>query len=56
MLAVEGMLEALSGIDDTENYKNCNNDDDFGEVLEVCGGSVHEPAFTHIRIVLLRHY
>lgn len=41
MLAVEGMLEALSGKDDTENYKNCNNDDDFGEVLEICGSGIH---------------
>ncbi len=41
MLAVEGMLEALSREGNTENYKNCNNDEDFGAVLEVCGNGIH---------------
>ena len=41
MLAVEGMLEALSREEGTENYKNCNNDEDFGAGLEVCGNGVH---------------
>lgn len=41
MLAVEGMLEALSREEGTENYKNCNNDEDFGAVLEACDSGVH---------------
>lgn len=37
MLAAENMLKFLSNGDDKKDYKNCNNDYDFSEVLEFCG-------------------
>lgn len=36
MLAAEGMLKALSGEDMSKEYKDNNNDYDFGRVLQYC--------------------
>ena len=35
MLAVEGLLQALSDAEETKNYNDCNDDYDFGKVLEL---------------------
>ncbi len=32
------MLNSLSKEDNTNDYKDCNNDYDLGEVLEFCSG------------------
>lgn len=34
MLAVGNLLEALSEKENTKKYKDCNDDHDFGKVLE----------------------
>lgn len=40
MLATEGMRRALSGEDKPKDYKNYNNDHDFGKVLQYGGVDV----------------
>ncbi|MCM1262559.1 MAG: hypothetical protein NC313_07525 [Butyrivibrio sp.] len=42
MLATEGLQKFLSGEDKPKDYKDYNNDHDFGKVLQYCGdGVVH---------------
>lgn len=36
MLAAKGLLEDLSKEEHVENYKDCNDDFNFGEVLDFC--------------------
>lgn len=48
MLSAKGLLDALSQEDvSTENYKNSNNDKDFGKVLDS-----YEPADSAIGYML----
>ncbi len=35
MLAAKGLLQALSDVEETKNYNDCNDDYDFGKVLEL---------------------
>lgn len=35
MLAAEGLLRALSEAEETKKYNDCNDDYDFGKVLEL---------------------
>lgn len=39
MLMADDMLETLSKEDSTKNYKNCNSDYDFSQVLEFCASN-----------------
>jgi len=39
MLAAKGLLESLSMKEEAENYKDCNDDHDFGKVLDFYGSS-----------------
>lgn len=39
MLAADSLLQALSDLETTETYTNCNDDFDFGMVLEVYADS-----------------
>lgn len=41
MLATKGLLEALSNIEEDEDSKYENDDYDFGEVLKLYEGTVH---------------
>lgn len=40
MLASEGLLKYLSGEDKPEDYKDYNNDHDFGKVLQYCSDDI----------------
>ncbi len=42
MLAAGGLLEALSQTDNKDDYKNCNDDHDFSEVLMLFGDDVNK--------------
>ena len=35
MLAAKGLLQALSDAEEIEKYNDCNDDHDFGKVLEL---------------------
>lgn len=39
MLAANGLMEALLRSDSTDEYKDSNDDYDFGRVLEFCGAT-----------------
>lgn len=39
MLATEGMMKSLLGEDMSKDYKDYNNDHDFGKVLQYCNES-----------------
>ena len=42
MLAADGLLESLLEEDATENYTNCNDDHDFGKILDFYSSGDHK--------------